>query len=86
MRNVLRGLLTFVLLIVGLSLLLELAERDRWVSAVVTALAIAFLLVGSLVKSWRAMRYGDFSVTSQVFWLPRRWQAWLLQEPPQRTR
>jgi len=66
MRNVLRGVTTFVLLLVGLSLLLKLAERDHWVSALVTGLGIAYLLIGSLVKLWRAMVYGDFSVTSQV--------------------
>ena len=79
MRNVLRGTITLVLLFVGISLVLELGERDHGVSAVVTGLAIAYLLVGSLVKLWRAVRYGDFSVTSQAFWLPRSWQAWLFQ-------
>ena len=83
MRNALRGLLTFVLFLVGLSLFFELAARDHWVSAVVTGLFIAYLLIGSLVKLWRAMAYGDFSVTSQAFWLPRSWQAWIFQRSPE---
>ena len=61
----------------GISLVLDLNQREYRVSAVVTGLAIAYLLVGSLAKLWRAVRYGDYSVTSQAFWLPRRWQAWM---------
>lgn len=79
MRRVLRGVITFALLLVGISLILELNERDHRVGAVVTGLTVAYLLGGSLVKLWRALRHGDLSVTSQSFWLPRRWQAWMYQ-------
>ena len=69
-KLVLCGVITLELLLVGLSLLLELADRDHWVSMVITGVVITFLLVGSIAKLWRALRYGDLSVTSQVLWLP----------------
>lgn len=77
MSKVLRGVITLVLFVAGFSLFLELGERYHWVQSVYIALMSAFLLVGSLVKLWRAVRYGDFKVTSQMFWLPRSWQAWM---------
>ena len=77
MKNVLRGVTTFALFVAGFSLFLEVGERYHWVEPAYIGLAVAFLLVGSLIKLWRAVRYGDFKVTSHVFWLPRSWRAWM---------
>lgn len=73
MRGILRGITTFVLFIAGFSLFLELGERYHWVEPVYIGLVVALLLVGSLMKLCRALRYGDFRVTSHLFWLPRSW-------------
>lgn len=74
MRNVLRGVITFALFVAGFSIFLKLGERYHWVEPVYIGLVCAFLLVGSLVKLWRAVRYGDLRVTGQMFWLPRSWR------------
>ena len=80
MRNLLRGAITFMALLVVGALILALSRRAPWISTVITGLVIAFLLVGSVVKMWRAARYGDFSVTSNTFWLPRRVRSWMNPE------
>lgn len=77
MRNVLRGVTTFALFIVGLSLFLALGQREHWVEPAYIGLVIAAMFVGSSIKLWRAVRYGDFSVKGQWFWLPRSWRAWM---------
>ena len=74
MRNVVRGITIFALFVAGFSLFLELGERYHWVEPVNIGLVVAFLLVGSVMKLWRAVRYGDSRVNSHVFWLPRSWR------------
>jgi hypothetical protein len=86
MSGVLRWAVTFVLFFVGFSLFLEVGERYRWIDAACIGLAIANMLVGSLVKLWRAVVHSDFSVTSTVFWLPRRWRAWIFSGPQRSSR
>lgn len=80
MRTTLRGAVTFIAFLVLGALMLGLSRRLPWISTVIAGLAVAFLLVGSVVKLWRAMRYGDFSVTSNTFWLPERVRAWMHPE------
>jgi hypothetical protein len=75
MKNVVRGVATFALFFAGFSLFLKLGERYHWVEPVCIGLIVAFLLVGSQIKVWRAVRYGDLGVASHMFWLPRRWQV-----------
>jgi hypothetical protein len=80
MRNILRGAITFMALLVVGALILGLSRRVPWITTVITGLVTAFLLVGSVVKLWRAVRYGDFSVTSNTFWLPKRVRSWMHPE------
>lgn len=82
MRKLLRGLATFVFFVAGFSVFLELGRRYRWIEAACIGLIVGFLLVGSLVKLWRAARYSDFSLVSGTFWLPLRWRAWLQGQSP----
>lgn len=76
-KNVLRGVRSFALFFAGFSLFLKLGERYYWVEPVYIGLVFAYLVVGSVIMLWRAAKYGDFAVTGQMFWLPRRWQVWM---------
>jgi len=78
MKNLLRGVIRFVLFVAGFSLFLKLGERYYWVDPVYIGLVVAHLVGGSLVMLWRAGRYGDLNGPSQLFWLPRRGQTWMV--------
>lgn len=79
MKTVLRGLVTLAPFVAGVALVLALAKRWPWISAVVTGGAIGFVVVGAVWKMWRLAK-GDPAPTNQVGWLPRRWQACILHD------
>lgn len=84
MRHGLRWMIPLAFL-AGVALLLALNGRWRWVGRVITGLAFAFILVGSIVRLWR-VGHGDFRFTTDAFWLPKRWQAWMLgQDLPEKS-
>lgn len=83
MRNMLRWTIPLAFLAV-VALLLALNRRWPLVGSVITGLSLALIIVGSVVKLWRVVRHGDFRVTSDGFWLPKRWRAWIFGGVPER--
>ena len=75
MRNILRWAIPLGCLAV-IALLLALNRRWPLVGSVITSLVLALMIVGSAVKLWR-VGHGDFRITSDAFWLPKRWQSWI---------
>jgi hypothetical protein len=75
MKDILRGAITFAAFLVLVALLLALDNRAPWVDKVFAGFLLACVFVGSVVKLWRVVIHGDFSVTSDAFWLPRRLRA-----------
>jgi hypothetical protein len=80
MKTVLRAVITYAAVIAVLALLISLARRAPRINTVIVGLVLVFLVLGSLAKLGRVARHGDYSVTSNVFWLPRRWRAWMVPQ------
>jgi hypothetical protein len=89
MRNILRGAITFAAALLVGALLLAFNSRWSLVGKVIAGLMVALIVIGSMVKLWR-VAHGDFSVTSDVFWFPKRLRAWMnldlpeMKQPPGR--
>jgi len=47
-------------------------RRAPWIDTVLIGLATAYLVVGSVLKLWQVVRYGDLSANNESFWLPKR--------------
>jgi hypothetical protein len=85
MTTVVRAVITYGALIAILALLIALARHVPGIKAVTLGVVWAFVLIGSLAKLWRVIRHGDYTVTGNVFWLPKRWQAWMVPKDLNRS-
>jgi hypothetical protein len=74
------GVITAAVVIALLCFLIWLNRQFPTAHVLLIGIPIAFILIGSVVKVWRALAHGDFSVTGQFFWLPKRWREWAV--PP----
>jgi hypothetical protein len=77
-----RAFVHFFIVIAALGAVL--AFRSEGLNAVITLLLLGFFIVGSVVVLWKMWgeRGNPHANTfpSQIAWLPKRWQKWLLGE------
>jgi hypothetical protein len=61
-----------------------LAMQSKGLNAAITFLLLAFFIVGSVAALWKMWsKRGDPQTNtfpSQIGWLPKRWQKWVLGE------
>ena len=77
-----RALVHFFIVIAVLGAVLAIGSRT--LDAAIGLLLLAFFVVGSCAALWRIWsdrgRGENSAFPSQIGWLPRKWQKWLLGE------